>query len=413
MPRPRCTCGRMATSEHPSERGGTVSGQRLRYAGVDVGTSGLKAAVLDGAGDVVFEGAAGYRTREPYPGWCEIDPGEWLVAFDTVRRDPAWPVDPDALAFTGQMHGVVVTDEAGVPLRPAVLWPDRRAKPVLDRWLAEHPAVLDRLDTPASPGYAGAILGWLAEREPDVMARVRWVWFAKDWLRARVTGIGAAVTDPSDASASLLWDPVAGAWLDDAVGLAGISREVLPVVRGSGELIGRVGATPVPVGAADTPAALDAYRSLDAGPDADADADAGTVYVNVGTGVQVVRSDPRRPGRTGTERVFADSAGGWYTMHALLRAAAGTRGALLDAIADAVRALGDGEVLVGGGVAHDAAFRGALASRLGRPIRYAPQRSLSACGAALLAATSTGHRIGLRQETVQVVRNAESDGSDR
>ncbi|MGH3357758.1 MAG: FGGY family carbohydrate kinase [Nocardioidaceae bacterium] len=371
----------------------------MLYAGVDVGTSGLKAAVVDDHGEVVHEAAAGYETAAPHPGWCEIDPERWLLAYERIRTDDSWPADPAAVAFTGQMHGVVVTDEAAVPLYPAILWPDRRAAPIVDRWVTEHATVIDRLDTPASPGYAGPILGWLGEHRPDVLARARHVWFAKDWLRARATGVAAAVSDRSDACASLLWDPVADDWLDDAVRLAGLSRELLPEVRAATEVVGQWGSTSVAVGGADTATALAAYRSLAAPTAPD------TVYVNVGTGVQVLRAFDRRPARSVvSERVFADVSGGWYAMHALRRTEV-SPDALLDSIVGAVATLGGGDVVVGGGVAHDAAFRAALASRLGRPIRYASPRSLSACGAALLAATSLGHRIGLRQETVEVPSN--------
>lgn len=369
-----------------------------RYAGVDVGTSGLKISVLDERGTIVEEHEARYRASRPHPGWDEIDPDEWLAAYRNCAVD-----DVDAIGFTGQMHGVVVTDAAGVPLRPAVLWRDSRAAGLLRQWATAYPDVLARLDVQPSPGYAGAILAWLNKYEPDVMGRAERVWFAKDWLRGQVAEREDAVTDRSDASASLLWDPVADEWLGDAVAVAGLTRSQLPEVVVSTEVVGRSGTAAVVVGGADTATALDAYRSIAAPRE-------GTVYVNIGTGVQVVRPSVSRPRRAvESTRVFADTSGGWYAMQALVRADAGSRGVLLDRIVESVRTLGGTDVVVGGGAAHDPGFRRALAVRCDRMIRYAPPRSLSACGAAMLAARGRGHRIELRQDAVEVI----SDGSDR
>lgn len=362
----------------------------MTFAGVDIGTSGLKVAVVDDSGRVRDERAAAYTTTSPWPGWCEIDPNAWLRAYRGAMGD----LDPvDAIGFAGQMHGVVLTDGHAVPLRPAVLWPDRRAEAIAADW--ERTGVLDALDTPVKPGYAAAVLAWLSEHEPEVVARTERVWFAKDWVRARLTGRPEAVTERSDAAGSLLWDPRTQRWSPEAARLAGIAVGVLGELRGSSEVAGTIGGVPAIVGSADTAAALDAYCAVESRP--------GTVYVNAGSGCQVVRPYDSRPRRSSAaECVFADANNGWYAMRALDGRGAGDRVQLAGVVAAAVEALGPERVVVGGGASHDARFRGELARGLAVPVRYVGLRSLSACGAALLAATGVGRRVGLRCDAVEV-----------
>lgn len=362
----------------------------MRFAGVDIGTSGLKIAVVDDAGRVVVERSAAYATTAPRPGWCEIDPDEWLRAYRSVAAGLG---DVDAFGFAGQMHGVVLTDARAVPLRPAILWPDRRAEHLAGEW--GRTGVLDALDTPAKPGYAAAILAWLAENEPGVVVRTERVWFAKDWVRARLTGECTAVTDRSDASGSLLWDPRTQCWSPGAARLAGVSAGVLGELRGSAEIAGAIGGVPAVVGGADTALALDAYRAVDPGD--------GTVYVNAGSGCQIVRPYESRPSRSSVaECVFADTGAGWYAMRALDTRQFADRADLARVVADAAASFEPDRVVVGGGAAHDPRFRGELTYRSAVPVAYAGVRSLSACGAALLAATGLGRKIGLRHEPIDV-----------
>ena len=364
----------------------------MTFAGVDIGTSGLKVSLLDDAGAVVDERAASYATSTPRPGWCELDPEAWLRAYRTV----AGGLDSvTAIGFTGQMHGVVLTDEDNVPLRPAVLWPDRRASEMAERWERSH--VLDDLDTPVKPGYAAAILAWLSTNEPDVIAATKRVWFTKDWVRARLCDDPVPITERSDAAGSLLWDPRTGMWSAEAARLAGIETGVLAELRGSTELAGTIAGVPAIVGGADTATALEAYRAIEPR--------AGSVYVNAGSGCQVLRPFATRPARSrAAECVFADTGVGWYAMRALDTRDVPDGGVLAEMVAVAVAGFAPDRVVVGGGAAHDPVFRRELGTRLSVPARCVEVRSLSACGAALLAATAMGRRIGLRHDTVEVSR---------
>jgi xylulokinase len=424
--------------------------------GADLGTSGLKLVALDPAGAVIAEAERGYAVARPGPERAEIDVGTWRAAFD----DALAAVLPDlagarvrGLGISGQMHGAVLVDADGAALRPALLWPDQRAAGELARWRALSRDDRAALANPLVPGMTGPLLAWLARHEPEVVGRAATVLLPKDALRATLLpGAGPAVTDRSDASATLLWDVVADDWSAAAVMAAGDLERLLPGVRPSDEVAGTaglpVGEVPVVVGAADTPLAL-----LAAGTTAG-------VQVNLGTGAQLLR--PGRRPRAAVDpavHTYADTAGGWYAMAALqnggsawewvcgvlglswsefLAAAAsvpagaggvvfrpfltGERGGVADAAdrggwtrlhagttrADLARAAvegvffairaafgllqpADGEpVLLTGGAARSDVVVQLLADVLGRPVRSLRLRSASAVGAAVLAGRGVG-----------------------
>jgi xylulokinase len=291
------------------------------YLGVDLGTSGLKAALVGEDGRLLAEGEAAYDVSAPQPGWAETDPVAWWAALTAVvghLGEALRAAPPRAVGLAGQMHGVVLCDAAGAALRPAVLWPDRRADAGLARWHALPAADRARLANPVVPGMFGPVLGWLAEHEPALVARAEVALLPKDVLRAALAG--PLVTDRSDASATLLWDVVADGWAGDVAQRTGVPGRLLPPVVAPDAVVGVTswlakvvdGApsdVPVVAGAGDTPAAL-----LAAGP-------AAGVQVNLGTGAQVLlpgaaaaaAADP-------VSHLYGDTDGGWYAMAAVQNA---------------------------------------------------------------------------------------------
>src|SRR3954471_141841 len=179
--------------------------------GADLGTSGLKLVALDESGAVVAEAEAGYEVDRPAPERAETDVRVWRGALDQALA----AIAPDlagsrvrGLGLGGQMHGAVLVDAEGAPLRPALLWQDRRAEAELARWRALPPADRAALANPLAPGMTGPMLAWLARHEPRTVAEAAAVLLPKDALRAALVP-GVLVTDRSDASATLLWDVVA------------------------------------------------------------------------------------------------------------------------------------------------------------------------------------------------------------
>ncbi|MBN3836177.1 FGGY family carbohydrate kinase, partial [Burkholderia sp. Ac-20344] len=187
----------------------------MRLLGIDLGTGSVKLVTLDADGVERAVASEPYALSSPQPGWAEIAPDTWWQAL--VRAAARLPADERAqvaaIGFSGQMHGVVLIDAAGQPVRPALLWPDTRAVREADA------AGLPVAPNPVAPGMAGPLLRWLATHEPAALRAARWAVQPKDWLRIALGGDVAA--DASDACATALATPD-GAWdlaLIDALGL--------------------------------------------------------------------------------------------------------------------------------------------------------------------------------------------------
>ena len=226
-----------------------------------------------------------------------------------------------ALGLSGQMHGVVLVDELGLPLRPAVIWADARSGAELAAYRRLDEDLGRRLANPPAVGMAGPSLLWLRDHEPDAYTSARWALQPKDWLRMRMTG--EAATEPSDASATLLYDLPADDWSYAVVEELGLRTELLaplvPSARVAGTLEGEAAGDlglreglPVAAGAADTAAAMLGTGLLRPGP----------VQLTVGTGGQVVTPkrapEPDPHGRTHLYR--AALPGLWYSMAAIQNA---------------------------------------------------------------------------------------------
>jgi xylulokinase len=304
-----------------------ASSARPALLGIDLGTSSVKAVVTDLDGVVIGQAAAGYAVANPRPGWSETDPSDWLAATIAAVRQAvaAATADPQAIGLSGQMHGVVATDPSGRPLRPAMLWSDARAVRELAAYRALPDRVQVRLANPLSPGMAGPMLAWLAAHERDTYAATRWALQPKDWLRAQLTDRFAS--EPSDASATLLYDLSGDRWdaeVLDALGLdATLLPELLPnssrpggvLTARAAELLGLAAGIPVAAGAGDTAAA-----ALGSGL-----VDPGAVQLTVGTGAQVVTPVATRPAdvvaSAAVRHVYrAATDHGWYVMGAVLNA---------------------------------------------------------------------------------------------
>ena len=299
----------------------------MALLGIDLGTSAVKVVALDTQGRTLASGRAEYGVSAPQPGWAESDPEEWwratVAAVRAVRSALAGQAERqiEALGLSGQMHGVVLCDAEGQPLRPAILWADARARAALDRYRALAATDQQRLANPLALGMAGPSLLWLAQHEPDVYGAARWALQPKDWLRARLTSTFA--TDPSDASATLLYDLPADDWAEDVLLGLGLRRSLLPPILPSAELAGALTASaaaalglpaglPVAVGAADTAAA-----ALGAGLLAP-----GSVQLTLGTGAQLVqlRAEPLADHTLRTHLYRAADPAYWYSMAAVQNA---------------------------------------------------------------------------------------------
>ncbi|WP_367190472.1 xylulokinase [Burkholderia sp. Ed8] len=206
------------------------------YIGVDLGTSGVKAVLLDRDGAVRASASQALTVSRPRPRWSEQAPRDWwdaacgalaaLVA--DARAAGIDPHDIGALGLTGQMHGATLLDARGDVLRPAILWNDGRADvecAELERLAPTLRAVAGNL---AMPGFTAPKLLWVRRHEPDVFARIAHVLLPKDYLRYRLTGTFA--TDPSDAAGTLWLDVAKRDYDDGLLAACGLSRAQVPAV---------------------------------------------------------------------------------------------------------------------------------------------------------------------------------------
>jgi xylulokinase len=293
--------------------------------GLDLGTSAAKAVVLDTGGRVLAQASAGYPVTSAAPGYAESDPELWWQAVAGCAREAvaaAGGSPPVAIGLSGQMHGLVMTPADGRALRPALLWADSRATGSLRAYRELGPAALERLANPLFPGMAGPMLAWVARHEPSVYAGTRWALSPKDWLRARLTGEFHA--EPSDASATLLYDVAGDRWdleVVEALGLdAGLLAPLLPsaaavagrLTAGAAAELGLPAGLPVAAGAGDTAAA-----ALGSGVAVESD-----IQLTVGTGAQVIRpvAAPVNRAQAGVHLFRLAAPDGWYQMGATLSA---------------------------------------------------------------------------------------------
>ena len=292
--------------------------------GLDLGTSSAKAVVTDTAGQVLAQASAGYAVTSTKAGYAESDPAQWWTAVTACAREAvtAAGARPAAIGLSGQMHGLVMTSADGAALRPALLWADSRATGSLRAYRRLGSQALARLANPLAPGMTGPMLMWIAEHEPRIYQDARWALPPKDWIRARLTGEFHA--EPSDASATLLYDLMGDRWDLEVVSALGLNPDLLaPLLPSAGAPAGHLTAEAgtelglpagllVAAGAGDTAAA--ALGSGIAGH--------GDIQLTVGTGAQVIRPlvAPVSRADAGVNLYRSATPDGWYHMGATISA---------------------------------------------------------------------------------------------
>lgn len=277
--------------------------------GCDVGSSSIKACLLDAAsGKAVASAASPDRElaiRAPRPGWAEQDPETWWEHLKTaagrvLERAGIAARDVRAVGICYQMHGLVLVDRDLRVLRPAIIWCDGRAVETGRKAFRElGPAFcLDRLLN--APGnFTASRLRWVRENEPGIFRRVHKFMLPGDYIALRLTG--EAQTTPSGLSEGILWDHREGGLADALLAHYGIPRELVPRIvptfgaqagvsrRAAGEL-GLAPGTPVAYRAGDQPNNAWSLRVLDPGEAAATAGTSGVVYGVAGGPVHDPRS---------------------------------------------------------------------------------------------------------------------------
>ncbi|MGY2289239.1 xylulokinase [Pseudomonas sp. SDO528_S397] len=214
--------------------------------GIDIGTSGCKALLLDVSGAVIAADTATYPLSQPRPGWTEQDPQLWIdgarqAIAGVLAKAPG--VQLLGVGLSGQMHGLVPLDAAHQVLRPAILWNDQRNAAECE-WITHTAGGLEGLlaatDNRMLVGYTGGKIVWMQRHEPELFARLATVLNPKDYLRLRLTG--EVASEVSDASGTGLFNVRSRRWATGLIEQLGIDPGVLPPVFESQVISGRVSA---------------------------------------------------------------------------------------------------------------------------------------------------------------------------
>ncbi len=291
--------------------------------GMDVGTGGTRAILIDHDGRVLASHSADHAPISSLQtGWAEQEPEDWWRAAQIAIRGalaaanrPASEIE--AIGLTGQMHGCVMLDAAGAVLRPALIWCDQRTQPECD-WLTEKIGAAKLIEltcNPALPNFTLTKLLWVRTHEPQIFSRIAHIMCPKDYVRYRLTGEFAI--DVQEASGTLLLDVTHRRWSSEVADAAGIPLSWLPRVFEGPEFCAKISeagasatglkaGTPVAAGAGDQGAGAVGMGIISPG----------AVSATIGTsGVVFASTDSPVKDAKGRLHTFCHSAPGrWHVM---------------------------------------------------------------------------------------------------
>ena len=237
------------------------------FLGIDVSTTGAKALLIDAQGCVVSSANTPVPLSTPRPLWSEQNPEDWWQGtlssiHQVLEQAGASGQQVTAAGLTGQMHGLVLLDEAGQVLRPAILWNDQRTGAQCDeiRRRIGKERLIRITGNDALTGFTAPKILWVQDNEPQVYARTRHILLPKDYVRLRLTGEYAM--DKADGSGTLLFDLADRTWSQEVLAALDIPAEWLPptyegpeftglISSEAAELSGLNAGTPVAAGGGD------------------------------------------------------------------------------------------------------------------------------------------------------------------
>jgi xylulokinase len=223
------------------ERQGENGRMKQYLLGIDIGTSSVKALLVDTEGNIAAKTSREYPLSSPAPLWSEQDPEDWwqgtrAVIAEFFEQSSLNPAQIVAVGLTGQMHGLVLLDAAGKVLRPAMLWNDQRTGEQCERIheAAGRENVIRITGKPALASFTAPKILWVREREPEIYARIATCLLPKDYIRYRLTG--TFFSDVADASGMSLLDVGARRWSDEMLRCLEIPEAFLPQVTESTDI---------------------------------------------------------------------------------------------------------------------------------------------------------------------------------
>jgi xylulokinase len=216
------------------------------WLGIDIGTGGSRALLVNRAGAVVAAHTVAHEDMLMLaPLWAEQRPENWWdAAVGAIRGVLAQAgiagSEIKGIGLSGQMHGLVILDPANRVIRPSLIWCDQRSQAQVD-WVNRKVGkarVLEYIANPVLTGFTLPKLLWVRDNEPQFYEQIRHVLLPKDYVRFRLTGEFA--TEVSDASGTALFDVVNRRWSYELADAVGVDRAVLPACFESSEISGEI-----------------------------------------------------------------------------------------------------------------------------------------------------------------------------
>jgi xylulokinase len=293
------------------------------YLGIDVGTSAVKAAIIDETGAVLDQASVALPISRPEPLWSEQDPTDWWMAANSAvtKLNGLHRSAVRGIGLSGQMHGATLIDKQLRVLRPAILWNDGRSAPQCADLEAAVPQMSMITGNRAMPGFTAPKLLWIRQHEPKVFAALAKVLLPKDYVRLRMTGDTAS--DMSDSAGTLWLDVAKRQWSPAMLAATGLNESHMPSLFEGNEVTGQLraevaeawGMAPVPVVAGGGDNAAGAIGVGVVKP--------GDAFLSLGTsGVLFLANDRYRPNAAGGVHTFCHAIPArWHQMSVILSAA--------------------------------------------------------------------------------------------
>lgn len=290
------------------------------FLGIDLGTGSVKALLLSAEGEILNEHSEAYEVVSSYSGWAETETEAWWQATLKAVKRCCQGFEVSAIGLSGQMHGLVLCDVVGKPLRPAILWADMRSSSELQHYENLSLEQKQHLANPITAGMLGPSLLWLKDHESETYQQARWALLPKDWLRLKLTE--QVYAEPSDASATLLYDLMNDCWFTEVMDALELRLELFAPLIGSGDIAGELSKDAaqamglkagIPVAAGGADAACSAYGSNLT--------QAGQAQINLGTAMQIFAiRDQAVLGKNISTHLYRSVESNYYAMAAMQNA---------------------------------------------------------------------------------------------
>lgn len=215
------------------------------YLGIDLGTSNVKILATNEDGNILGVSCQDYPIYHPQPGWAEQNPEDWwdatLKALESLcQQEFINPLEIQSIGFSGQMHGLVMLDQQGQVLHPALLWCDQRTSNECEI-ISQHfslDALKKTVSNQVATGFTAPKILWIKRNKPELFEKIAHILLPKDYIRFKLSGHFA--TDFSDASGMLLLDIKNKKWSKEMCNFLKIKENWLPELYESYEITGIV-----------------------------------------------------------------------------------------------------------------------------------------------------------------------------